>query len=71
MGLSQLYIFKAQTIELLEMVTIRHTTPSYDAIIEALKKDMLKSNCPEGGLRIENLYYDPVTKELVWDIEEK
>ncbi|GAG63744.1 unnamed protein product, partial [marine sediment metagenome] len=52
---------------------IRHTTSSYDidAIIAAVKKDMVKSNCSEGCLRIENLYYDPETKELVWNIEEK
>jgi len=55
------------------MKIIRHTTFYYniEAIIEALKKDMVKSNCPEGCLRIENIYYDPETDELVWEIEEK
>ncbi|GAH25341.1 unnamed protein product [marine sediment metagenome] len=55
------------------MTVIRHTTSSYDidAIIAAVKKDMIKFNTPEGALKIENLYYDPETEELVWKIEEK
>ncbi len=52
-------------MKVLDMSIVRHTTPSYDAIIEALKKDVVKSNCPEGGLRIENIYWDEETKELV------
>jgi len=30
-----------------------------------LIRQRVKSNCPEGCLRIENLYYDPDTKEIV------
>jgi len=52
----------------------RHTTktlPSIDDIIEAIKKDMVKSNCPEGCLRIENFYWNPETNEIVIQTEDE
>lgn len=61
---------RLKPLKILDMRVVRHTTPSYKAIIEALKKDMVKSNCPEGCRRIENIYWDTKTEELVWKIEE-
>lgn len=55
------------------MTVVRHTKQpdlQIDAIVEALKKTLVKSNCPEGYLRIENIYWDPSTNEVVIKVEE-
>lgn len=40
-------------------------------IINELKKSMVVSDCPNGCLRIENIYWNPSTEEIVIETEDE